>query len=141
MQPQHLEATGDYEHSAKPADRDAPRPVAFAPASATPTAELQSLLRKRLRFAAFLFIGIGGVAIGLEVWEWLLSGPGVISLTGQKLHFLVAVLVAWRLGKVDGWSLARLRGYEGILFGSILIVKLYLAFNWALPRALTSHAL
>ncbi len=141
MQPEHVDATCDYEPWARAADREAPRPVAFAAASATPTAELQLLLRRRLLFAAVLFMGIDGVAFVVDVASMLQSGESDINFWGLKGHFLVAVLVAWRLWKSEGWSVARLRWYEAALFGSILLVKLHLAFNWETPRALTSHAL
>src|ERR1051325_661654 len=132
MQPKLPDATRDYEPSPVPGEQGAPRPVAFAPASATPTAELQELLRKRLRFGAFLFAGLYGVPLGVGLLEWFMKGPAfwerplvAIAFAATALVFFIAVFLAWRLGRPAFRSVARLRAFEGMLFGSILVSKLY----------------
>jgi hypothetical protein len=132
MKPKLPDATCDYEPSPAPGERGAPRPVAFAPASATPAAELQDLLRKRLRFAAFLFAGLYGVPLAGVLLEWFTSGRSfwerpstLIAAAGLALVVFVAVFLAWRLGRVAFHSVVRLRAFEAMLFGSVLVFKLY----------------
>src|SRR5438552_14242648 len=95
MQPKLPDATCDYEPSPVPGERGAARPVAFAPASATPTAELQNLLRKRLRFAAFLFAGLNGVPLGVGLLEWFTKSPSFWERPSVAIAFAGLALVVF----------------------------------------------
>jgi eukaryotic-like serine/threonine-protein kinase len=144
MQPRSLEATCDYENSAEPGGMGDRGPVAFALASASPTADLQTLLRKRLRFAAFLFAGLYGFSLAWQFWVYLakerLTTVDLFLLGHLALVFLVAVLVAWTLGKLGPFSVGRLRALEAVLFGAVLTRNLARVLWFTPGESFWSHA-
>jgi serine/threonine-protein kinase len=119
-------------------------PVAFGPPSASPTADLQTLLRKRLRFAAFLFAGLYGFSLVWQSWVYLakerLTTVDVFLLGHLALVFLVAVLVAWALGKLGPFSVGRLRALEAVLFGAVLTRNLARVLWYTPGEPFWSHA-
>jgi tRNA A-37 threonylcarbamoyl transferase component Bud32 len=146
MQPRSLEATCEYKNSADSGGRGDRGPVAFAPAPASavapsPAAELEALLRKRLRFAAFLFYGL---SLAWQSWVYLakerLTTVDVFLLGHLALVFLVAALVTRTLGKRGPFSVGRLRALEAVLFAAVLTRNLARVLWYTPAESFWSHA-
>jgi serine/threonine-protein kinase len=90
-----------------------------------PASDLQTLLRKRLRFISLVVLGIYGYRLVSLGWFFVADFDRIfqywVHVPANVLAFLTAVPLAIILGKKGPLSLRQLRGIELTLFGLVLM--------------------
>jgi serine/threonine-protein kinase len=146
VQPEQLAATVEYPQPAEPAAGTVPRlPVAFVQKPVSPAAELQTLLRKRLRFAAILFAGFYTLLLVILCRAYLghsaLAIADLVYAGNIALVIVVAGALAWVCGRARPFSAGQLRALEGVLFGVLVVSNVVRAVLYTRDYVLWQHLL